>query len=42
MLANKDGGADEEGEGDAGEGGEPLAPGTRVELVSIISACNEK
>ena len=39
MLANEDGGADEEGEGDAGE---PLAPGTRVRLASIISVCNEK
>ena len=29
MLANEDGGADEEGEGDAGEGGEPLTPDTR-------------
>ena len=42
MLANENGGADEEREGDAGEGGEPLAPGTRVGLVSIISVCNEK
>ena len=42
MLADKDGRADEEGEGDAGEGGEPLVPGTRVGLVSIISVCNEK